>query len=144
MSRKRVLGILSDIFEEFDELCERHSIDKVKTIGDAYIVSAGALSEPCDDDAHRILRMGLAMQLAVRAKVAAEGVDIAVRIGVHTGRVTGGIIGTRRFHFDMWGNGVNGATRFSSHTHFFVQNCVHTCDECTATFSDHMSLTPCF
>ena len=96
-------------------MCEENDVDKIKTIGDAYVVCAGALSEHhdrCggqhDDDAARVVRMGLAMQEVVATVRAAEGIDIAVRIGVHTGRVTGGIIGKRRFQFDMWGNGVNG------------------------------------
>ena len=96
-----MLGILTDIFEEFDELCEQNSVDKVKTIGDAYIVCAGALSEARSDDAERVVRMGMQMQDVVRRIAAKEGVDVAVRIGVHTGRCTGGIIGTVRFHFDM-------------------------------------------
>ena len=61
--------------------------------------------------AQRVVRMGLAMQEVVKKKAESEGIDIAVRIGVHTGNVTGGIIGTVRFHFDMWGNGVNGSVK---------------------------------
>ena len=109
---ERVLGILSDIFEEFDTLSEKHRVDKVKTIGDAYIVCAGALCErPRSDDAVRVCRMALAMQEVVRRVATKEKIDIAVRIGIHTGVVTGGIIGTVRFHFDMWGAGVNGAVK---------------------------------
>ena len=81
-----MLGILSDIFEEFDRLCEENDVDKIKTIGDAYVVCAGALSEHhggCggqhDDDAARVVRMGLAMQEVVAAVREAEGIDIAVR-----------------------------------------------------------------
>ena len=61
-TRTQVLGILSDIFEEFDRLCEENDVDKIKTIGDAYIVCAGALNELRADDAARVVRMGLAMQ----------------------------------------------------------------------------------
>ena len=119
-SAEVVLGILSDIFEEFDSLAETHKVDKVKTIGDAYIVCAGALSESRGkaDDAMRVVRMGLAMQdvvehIAATKKVdgSEEKLDIAVRLGVHTGRCTGGIIGTVRFHFDMWGGAVVGAVK---------------------------------
>ena len=108
---ERVLGILSDIFEEFDTLCENNEIDKVKTIGDAYIVCAGALRERRPDDAHRVVRMGMEMQEVVKRIAKKEGVDVAVRIGVHTGRCTGGIIGTVRFHFDMWGGAVYGSVK---------------------------------
>ena len=109
---EKVLGILSDIFEEFDNLCEVNMVDKVKTIGDAYIVCAGALSDvERDDDAQRVVRMGLGMQEVVKRIATAEGIDVAVRIGVHTGRCTGGIIGTVRYHFDMWGGAVVGAVK---------------------------------
>eukprot|EP00966_Prymnesium_polylepis_P028548 661122-Prymnesium_polylepis.1 len=91
---ERVLHILSDIFEQFDALCEKHMVDKVKTIGDAYIICAGALARPRADDAVRVVRMALSMQEIVREVANNEGVDVAVRIGVHTGVVTGGIIGT--------------------------------------------------
>ena len=61
-TRTQVLGILSDIFEEFDRLCDENDVDKIKTIGDAYIMCAGALNELRADDAARVVRMGLAMQ----------------------------------------------------------------------------------
>lgn len=64
---ERVLGILSDIFEQFDTLCEMHSVDKVKTIGDAYIVCAGALASPQPDDSIRVVQMALGMHQIVRA-----------------------------------------------------------------------------
>ena len=119
-----MLSILSDIFDDFDRLCDEHAVDKIKTIGDAYIVCAGALDNDAEQHrtvsearryfaaaAQRVVRMGLAMQEVVKKKAEKEGIDIAVRIGVHTGNVTGGIIGTVRFHFDMWGNGVNGSVK---------------------------------
>ena len=108
---ERVLGFLSDIFEEFDDLAEKNQVDKVKTIGDAYIICAGALSPARPDDAVRVVRMGLEMQEVVKRTAAREGIDIAVRIGVHTGRCTGGIIGTVKIHFDMWGGAMAGAIR---------------------------------
>ena len=108
-----MLGILSDIFERFDTLAEQNHVHKVKTIGDAYIVCAGALTRPKPDDAQRVVRMGLAMQDVVRDVASRRAIDIGVRIGVHTGRCTGGIIGTVRIHFDMWGSAVVGAVRAS-------------------------------
>ena len=106
-----VLGILSDIFERFDTLGEQNQVDKVKTIGDAYIVCTGALSAPRPDDAERIVRMGLQMQQVVAEIAKEKDIVVAVRIGVHTGRCTGGIIGTVRFHFDMWGAAVQGSVK---------------------------------
>ena len=110
---EEVLGILSELFADFDQAAERWGVHKVKTIGDAYIVCCGAFV--CTDDdqeaARRIVNMALSMQYIVSQKAFERGVDISVRIGVHTGMVIGGIIGTVRFHFDMWGNGVAGAVR---------------------------------
>jgi class 3 adenylate cyclase len=135
---EKVLGILSDIFEEFDSLCELNSVDKVKTIGDAYIVCAGALSEIRADDAQRVVRMGLAMQEVVTRIALAEGIDVAVRIGVHTGLCTGGIIGTVRFHFDMWGGAVVGAVKMEETGE---KGRVHISDSTLPLVADHFEMT---
>jgi class 3 adenylate cyclase len=110
---EEVLGILSELFAEFDQAATRWGVHKVKTIGDAYIVCCGAfyMTEQPDVAAVRVVNMALSMQQIVTATAASRGVDIGVRIGIHTGMVIGGIIGTVRFHFDMWGNGVGGAVR---------------------------------
>ena len=136
---ERVLGILSDIFEEFDELCEANKVDKVKTIGDAYIVCAGALSDIRPDDAERVVRMGLEMQKVVARIARKEGVDVAVRIGVHTGRCTGGIIGTVRFHFDMWGGAVYGAVKMEEQGE---KGRVHISDATYSLVVDRFECTP--
>ena len=136
---EKVLGILSDIFEEFDSLCETNGVDKVKTIGDAYIVCAGALSDKRRDDAQRVVRMGLAMQHVVTRIATHEGIDIAVRIGVHTGRCTGGIIGTVRFHFDMWGGAVVGAVKMEETGE---RGRVHISDSTYKLIADHFESAP--
>ena len=97
---------------------------KVKTIGDAYVACCGAFESRrrteeggeegamnTADSARRAVLFAMAMQRCVAAVCASHGVDIGARIGVHTGLIMGGIIGTVRFHFDMWGNGVIGAMK---------------------------------
>ena len=113
VTAEEVLGILSELFEAFDQAAERWGVHKVKTIGDAYIVCCGAFDLKDDQAkaATRVVSMALTMQYIVSQKAFERGVDISVRIGVHTGMVIGGVIGTVRFHWDMWGNGVAGAVR---------------------------------
>ena len=89
------------------------------------------------------------VQMAVARKARKDGIDVAVRIGVHTGRVTGGIIGTLRFHFDMWGAGVNGAVRMEeagerSRVHVSgVRTCVHVSFPSTCHRLDCWSVSTC-
>ena len=138
-SAEVVLGILSDIFERFDTLGEQNQVDKVKTIGDAYIVCSGALSAPRPDDAERIVRMGLQMQMVVAEIAKEKGIVVAVRIGVHTGRCTGGIIGTVRFHFDMWGAAVQGSVKMEEQGEKFR---VHVSDATHALIRERFETEP--
>ena len=105
---QQVVDFLSELFEAFDELADRFGADKVKTIGDAYVVCAGALS-PCETHEATMATIGLCMVEAVAAQSRACGLEVGARIGIHTGLLMGGIIGTVKFHFDMWGNGIAGA-----------------------------------
>mmetsp|Transcript_11917 Transcript_11917/g.38288 ORF Transcript_11917/g.38288 Transcript_11917/m.38288 type:complete len:768 (+) Transcript_11917:85-2388(+) len=109
-----VLGLLSDLFAKFDGLAEGYGVHKVKTIGDAYIVCCGAFGEARGnpaDAARRVGAMALGMIGEVQAIKEERKVDIDIRVGVHTGTAIGGIIGTVRFHFDIWGRAVAGALR---------------------------------
>ncbi|EOD21646.1 adenylate cyclase, partial [Emiliania huxleyi CCMP1516] len=106
-----VIGLLSDLFAKFDRLTEWHGVHKVKTIGDAYVVCCGAFDEAptAAEAARRVVGMGLSMLDEVELCKREHGVDIAIRVGVHTGPAIGGIIGTVRFHFDLWGAAIAGA-----------------------------------
>lgn len=103
-----VIRVLSELFSMFDELVVERGIEKVKTIGDAYM-AVGGLPEPMADHAVRVVDLAVAMIGAVRASENLP--SLAVRIGVHSGPVAGGVIGTRRFAYDVWGNTVNIAAR---------------------------------
>ena len=138
---EEVLGILSELFEAFDQAAERWGVHKVKTIGDAYIVCCGAFDLKDDQAkaATRVVSMALTMQYIVSQKAFERGVDISVRIGVHTGMVIGGVIGTVRFHWDMWGNGVAGAVRLEE---LGQRGRVHISDVTSDLIEGHFPVTP--
>jgi adenylate cyclase len=111
---RRLVGFLNRIFLEFDRLAEAHGLEKIKTIGDAYMV-AGGMPEPRPDHASAVADMALDM-LEVTQKLSREfGEEIAVRIGIHTGPAVAGVIGERKQFYDVWGDTVNVAARMESH-----------------------------
>ncbi len=98
----------------FDALAERHGVEKIKTIGDAYMI-VGGVPEPSTDHPARVIAMGLDM-LALVASIAEElGHRLELRVGAHTGPLAAGVIGTRKFSYDLWGDTVNVASRLESH-----------------------------
>lgn len=111
---ERVVGVLDEIFKGFDTLAERHGIEKIKTIGDAYMAAAG-LPEPRLDHAEAVADMALEMQATVASVCAPLGIDITIRIGIESGPVTAGVIGRHKFIYDLWGDTVNIASRLESH-----------------------------
>jgi adenylate cyclase len=108
-----VVGMLDRLFGRFDELVADLGLEKIKTIGDAYM-AAGGLPEPIDDHAARAVDLGLAM-IDAAAKEGDRIADLRLRVGVHSGPVIGGVIGHRKFAFDIWGETVNIASRLESH-----------------------------
>ena len=110
----RLVPPLNGIFSEFDALCRRWQIEKIKTIGDAYMAAAG-LPQPRADHAQVIVEFALAMLAALEAGNAASEVPFEIRIGIHTGPVIAGVIGSHRFLYDVWGETVNLASRLESH-----------------------------
>jgi class 3 adenylate cyclase len=106
-----VVGLLGRLFARFDELVAERGLEKIKTIGDAYM-AAGGLPEPVDDHAVRVVDLGLAMIAATQEDD--RFADLRLRIGVHSGPVIGGVIGHRKFAFDIWGETVNIASRLES------------------------------
>jgi adenylate cyclase len=113
ISATDVVSLLNDIFSLFDSLAEKHGLEKIKTIGDAYLV-VGGLPTPRPDHAEAIADMALDMQKAVGGKTRDTGGLLQVRIGIHTGPVVAGVIGTRKFIYDLWGDTVNIASRMES------------------------------
>jgi adenylate cyclase len=109
----KVVDLLDELFTRFDDLADGHGLEKIKTIGDAYMAVAGA-PEPRADHAAGAVDMALAMVDAVAAVRGSTGVPIEVRVGVASGPVVGGVIGQRRLLFDLWGDTVNLASRMES------------------------------
>ena len=108
-----VLELLNGIFSRFDRLTVEHGLEKIKTIGDAYM-AAGGLPEACRDHAARAAAMALRMPDAVAEASRALGQDLRIRIGLHTGPVAAGIIGKDKFIYDVWGDTVNVASRMEA------------------------------
>jgi len=113
LAPKDLIDLLNTVFSSFDELAEEHGVEKIKTIGDAYM-AAGGLPEPQEDHLVAMAGMALAMQDRVR-KLNSEFAGLSLRIGLHAGHVIAGVIGIRKFIYDIWGDTVNTASRLESH-----------------------------
>ncbi|MGH7109696.1 MAG: adenylate/guanylate cyclase domain-containing protein [Stellaceae bacterium] len=110
---ERTVALLNEMMRRFDALAQKHGVEKIKTIGDAYMAVAG-LPQPAPDHAARLACMALDM-LAEKSAVAAHfGVAFRMRIGIASGPVMAGIIGARKFSYDVWGDAVNLASRLES------------------------------
>jgi len=107
-----LVGMLGRLFARFDELVAERGLEKIKTIGDAYM-AAGGLPEPLDDHAARLVDLGLAM-IDAATQESHDIADLRLRVGVHSGSVIGGVIGHHKFTFDIWGETVNIASRLES------------------------------
>jgi guanylate cyclase len=108
-----VVGILDHLFSHFDELVERHGLEKVKTIGDCYMAAAG-VPNPLPDHARKTALLALDMRDVVATSVVAGLPGLELRIGINSGPVVAGVIGTKRFLYDLWGDAVNTASRMES------------------------------
>ena len=108
-----VVNFLNDLFSEFDDLALRHGVEKIKTIGDAYMV-AGGLPTPRPDHCEAVVAFGLDMLDALKRCQAWHGQTVHMRVGVHSGPVVAGVIGRRKFIYDLWGDTVNTASRMES------------------------------
>ena len=114
VSPTQLVALLNDIFSTFDNLAERHGLEKIKTIGDAYMV-VGGLPIPRQDHAEAIAEMALDMQQAITNFSNTHNQAFSIRIGINSGPVVAGVIGIKKFIYDLWGDTVNTASRMESH-----------------------------
>jgi len=110
---REVLELLNRVFSRFDRLVETHGLEKIKTVGDCYMVVAGA-PEPRADHVEAAARLALAMQAEAQELSDGHGVPLRFRIGIHTGPLIAGVIGEKRLLYDVWGDTVNTASRLES------------------------------
>jgi class 3 adenylate cyclase len=128
MTPRDLVHLLNEVFSAFDALARRHGLEKIKTIGDAYMV-VGGLPAPRTDHAAAVAAMALDMRDAIGAR----GEGLVLRIGLHTGPVVAGVIGTSKFTYDLWGDTVNTASRMESHG---VPGRIHVSDELRAALGE--------
>ncbi|MGH3066155.1 MAG: adenylate/guanylate cyclase domain-containing protein [Gaiellaceae bacterium] len=115
LDAREVVGLLDRLFTSFDAVVDRYGVEKIKTIGDCYMVAAG-VPRPRDDHAHALVRVALEMRECAKGCLPGDGQnDLRLRIGISSGPVVAGIIGKRRFLYDLWGDTVNMASRMESH-----------------------------
>lgn len=112
-SPEELVTMLNELFSSFDKLAEQHGLEKIKTIGDAYMVVAG-IPSPIADHATAIAHMALDMIASLETYSKKHDKSLTIRVGIHTGSVVAGVIGTKKFIYDLWGDTVNTASRMES------------------------------
>ena len=114
MAPEEMVNLLNRIFSYFDSLVEKYGLEKIRTIGDNYMVAAG-VPRRRPDHALALAKMALEMREFISSLPPVEGKPIQFRIGINSGPVVGGVIGRKKFVYDLWGDAVNIASRMESH-----------------------------
>ena len=110
----QMVEALNEIFTYFDDLCAEYGVEKIRTIGDSYMVASG-VPRPRDDHAHAIAHLALGMRAFVPSGATAGPERIQFRFGINSGPLVAGVIGNTKFQYDIWGDTVNTASRMESH-----------------------------
>lgn len=114
LDARQLIHFLNTVFSHFDELAEKHGLEKIKTVGDAYMAVAG-VPEPHPRHAIAAVAMAVEMQSEITGLSERLGFRVQLRIGIHTGPLVAGVIGRKKFAYDVWGDTVNTASRLESH-----------------------------
>ena len=135
---ERTVALLDEIITEFDDIAERHGVEKIKTIGDGYMAVSG-VTVPLPDHEARLARMALELPTFIEGLSDMRGLDLQIRIGMASGPVMAGVIGTGKFSYDVWGETVNLASRLESHG---APGQVHVSGEVQRALSDAFHFEP--
>lgn len=114
MPPNETVDLLNELFVAFDDLVLKYGVEKIRTIGDGYMVAAGA-PQPLENHAHALAALALDMQAAMNRRWKSAESPLQLRIGINSGEAVGAILGTTKFHYDLWGDMVNTASRMESH-----------------------------
>jgi adenylate cyclase len=133
-----VVGLLNEVFSAFDSLVARHRVEKIKTIGDGYMAAAG-VPRPLADHVAAVAELALDMRDMLAALPAARTNGLRLRVGVDTGEVVAGVIGRRKFGYDLWGDTVNIASRMESHA---PEGAIQVTDRVHAQLTGRYELSP--
>ncbi len=137
MAASGLIALLNEVFSAFDELVERRGLEKIKTIGDCYMVAAG-VPEARDDHACILADLALAMQEYVKGRIF-QGKELSFRIGINSGPLVAGVIGRKKFIYDLWGDTVNTASRMESHG---VGGCIQVTETTRALIESEFCVEP--
>ncbi|MFS4493266.1 adenylate/guanylate cyclase domain-containing protein [Maribacter sp. 2308TA10-17] len=117
VSATELISEINNCFKSFDMICEKYDVEKIKTIGDAYM-AAGGLPVPSNDSVEKTIMAALEMQAFMQSRIAEkkmlDELTFEMRVGIHTGPVVAGIVGVKKFQYDVWGDTVNTASRVES------------------------------
>ncbi|EIJ40944.1 family 3 adenylate cyclase [Beggiatoa alba B18LD] len=133
-----MVNLLNQLFTTFDHLAERHGLEKIKTIGDAYMV-VGGLPVPNQYHAEAVANMAIDMLDAIQDFSNAQQQPLSIRIGINTGPVVAGVIGVKKFIYDLWGDTVNTASRMESHG---LANTIHIAESTYLLLKDKYQVEP--